>query len=382
MSTTAAPPEVIDADAVTVIDAPSRELVPIRHGVLHEVIRPLDPQQVVESMRTHQELLRKILDPSDWQGEADKSGSFVKKSGWRKVALAYNLTLGRVSEEVERNEDGVPQRATYTAYAEAPNGRRMEASGHCAFAESRFSGPRGNASKLENDMRATAETRAKNRAISDLIGMGKVSAEEVDAGTSTGPPFGPPIAEDQKGRLRDALRFLVALDDATGDADMSVTGVPSVDDLVKGVADDIMGLVAQYNDGNAYMPQIVATALLKVAGTRQKHAQAWRDPKAPNAPETQEPQTSRRATAPAPAVDPEQAARIVAAEAAVAQILNIGDGHDELRREADRRMRAINCGPEQIQRMLQEAGGSDGLHKLLGRIPASAPDSATTRKAA
>jgi hypothetical protein len=150
--------------------------------ITNEVIRPLAAADVKAAMVEHQALLREILDPSDWQGPPDQQGSFVKKSGWRKVALSYNLTLERVGEEVERDDGGTAQRATYTARAVAPNGRSVEATGHCAFSESRFSGPRGNTTKLENDMRATAETRAKNRAISDLIGMGKVSAEEVDAG--------------------------------------------------------------------------------------------------------------------------------------------------------------------------------------------------------
>ena len=43
----------------------------------------------------------------------------------------------------------------------------------------RFSNP-------ENDVRGTAHTRAKNRAISDLIGAGEVSAEEIDFSNTNG----------------------------------------------------------------------------------------------------------------------------------------------------------------------------------------------------
>lgn len=208
---------VIDATVVDEHDTPAPSTALQRREVRMEVIRPLDPQQVVASMREHQELLRAILDPSDWQGAPDAKGSFVKKSGWRKVALAYNLTLERVGELVERDDSGMPRRATYTARAVAPNGRSVEATGHCSFDESRFSGPRGNASKLENDMRATAETRAKNRAISDLIGMGKVSAEEVDAGTAAeGPPHGPGINDETAAKLRRALAYVLACDPLDG----------------------------------------------------------------------------------------------------------------------------------------------------------------------
>ena len=227
--------------------APSTSLV--RRAVTHEVIRPLDAAEVVASMRSHQELLRQILDPSDWQGNPDAQGSFVKKSGWRKIALAYNLALGRVSEDVERDPEGVPQRATYTAWAEAPNGRRVESSGHCAYSESRFSGPRGNVTKLENDMRATAETRAKNRAISDLIGMGKVSAEEVDAGAGGGgPAFGPPAEGDALTQMRKALAYLI--------------GVDAMDAQVG----DVLGKIEKAAGAPGYIPLIAARGVGYAAG--------------------------------------------------------------------------------------------------------------------
>lgn len=231
--------DVIDGTAEIV---PSREL----QRVSHEVIRPLDPGEVVGAMRTHQELLRKILDPSDWQGPPDATGSFVKKSGWRKVALAYNLALGRVSEEVERDEDGQPLRCTATWSAQAPNGRCMEASGHCAYAESRF---RGNVSKLEHDMRATAETRAKNRAISDLVGMGRVSAEEVDAG---GPAFGPSVNEAQAEQLRRAIGYVL---DGLGD---------------ESTIDDVLGGICVKAGASNYVPVIAMQAVGLVAGALKR----------------------------------------------------------------------------------------------------------------
>jgi hypothetical protein len=68
-----------------------------------------------------------------------------------------------------------PLRAEVWARAIAPSGRSMDGDGYCSVDEERFSGPRGNKSKLENDLRATATTRAMNRAISGLVGMGEVS---------------------------------------------------------------------------------------------------------------------------------------------------------------------------------------------------------------
>jgi hypothetical protein len=80
-----------------------------------EVLMPLDPERVVEGMRRYQQLLRDLLDQSDWQTE-DKNGNplerpFLKKSGWRKIARAFNLSFERVHSRVERDEDGTPARA-------------------------------------------------------------------------------------------------------------------------------------------------------------------------------------------------------------------------------------------------------------------------------
>jgi hypothetical protein len=181
-------------------------------NVQMDVIRPLNVEAVKASMVEHQRLLESILDPSDWQGKPDQKGSFVKKSGWRKIALAYNLTIENAGETVERDQFGKPLRATFTSRAIAPNGRGVESTGHCAYAESRFSGPNGNESKLENDMRATAETRAKNRAISDLIGMGKVSAEEAESGGGGAPaglPHGPDTTTEERQQTGRAIEYLL-----------------------------------------------------------------------------------------------------------------------------------------------------------------------------
>jgi hypothetical protein len=80
--------------------------------------------------------------------------------------------------EVERDEHGNPVRAEVWIRAVAPNGQYGDGDGYCSSEEKRFRSWRGK-QKLENDLRTTATTRAKNRAIADLVGMGEVSAEEI-----------------------------------------------------------------------------------------------------------------------------------------------------------------------------------------------------------
>jgi hypothetical protein len=187
------PPEAaIDTDAEETPSEPLPPPAPIRTLALaprppaeREVLMPLDPEQVVEGMRQYQRLLRDLLEPSDWQTE-DKYGNplerpFLKKSGWRKIARAFNLSFERVSSQVERDEQGNPLRAEVWIRAVAPNGQFGDGDGYCSLDEPRFERNCGRA-KLENDLRSTATTRAKNRATADLVGMGEVSAEEIAAG--------------------------------------------------------------------------------------------------------------------------------------------------------------------------------------------------------
>ena len=154
-----------------------------RTGPTREVLRPLDADDVAAAFDEYQALLPRLLDSSDYITEGDRR--FVKKSGWRKIARAFNLTVELVRLDVTRDKDGGPERAEAVARAIAPNGVAQDGDGYCSIEEERFRGERGRL-KAENDLRATATTRAKNRAIADLVGMGEVSAEEVDGGQSGG----------------------------------------------------------------------------------------------------------------------------------------------------------------------------------------------------
>ena len=197
------------ADAETTAEETPGALV---RQVSHEVLHPLNVEEQTAAMAEHQAMLRGVLDDSDYQ-EAGGGKRFVKKSGWRKIATAYSLSLEVVpgTDKVDRAEDGSVARASVWVRATAPNGRHAEGDGYCDVAEERFSGARGNKSKLENDLRGTASTRATNRAISNLVGMGDVSAEEMDAPKrgSEHHPHGEPASEDLARRFVGALHYLV-----------------------------------------------------------------------------------------------------------------------------------------------------------------------------
>jgi hypothetical protein len=179
----ASDPATTEADPVEPPAAATTALVRVQRA--EGTLMPLPAAQVVEGMRAYQQLLRELLEPSDWQTH-DKNGRpldrpFLKKSGWRKIARAFNLSFERIHSHVDRDEDGTPVRAEVWIRAVAPNGQYGDGDGYCSVDEGRFKSWRGR-QKLENDLRTTATTRAKNRSIADLVGMGEVSAEEVAPG--------------------------------------------------------------------------------------------------------------------------------------------------------------------------------------------------------
>ena len=203
-----------------------------------EVLVPLDADAVIAGMDAYQSLLPRLLDDTDYQGTG--SDRFVKKSGWRKIARAFNLSVEIVSISVERDGLGKPTRAECIARAVAPNGQIQDADGYCTISE--FTGRRADDVKLENTLRATATTRAKNRAIADLVGMGEVSAEETEQAGTPPPPFGPPVNAVRKGAATRALTFLL-------DSDAEAVWTDTV------------------ADARGYMPAVVAETICRIART-------------------------------------------------------------------------------------------------------------------
>lgn len=265
-----AQPEAIDGTAVELApaDAPSSTAV-VRRERRSEVIRPLSADDLVESFQAYQELLPKLLDAGDYQAAGrDRHGNprrFVKKSGWRKIATAFDLDVILIADEVERDAAGHPVRAKAIARAIAPSGRAMDGDGYCDAAEERFERQDGR-KKLENDLRTTATTRAKNRAIADLVGMGEVSAEEVSPADTA--DAAPPAASDALiATMVNALAYVFG-----GDAEA--------------VAKAGQALTAQYG---GEVPAIAAQAVVITASAIKRHREGGTDDPDPQTPSDADP---------------------------------------------------------------------------------------------
>lgn len=134
----------------------------------------------------YQELCQSILEDSDFQKiivkEKDETGKYVsverefkKKSAWQKLGRAFNVDTSIVEKEFQRTKMGRINEAYYCVRATLPNGRSVESDALCSRSE------KGKQNVSDHTIMATAKTRATNRAISELIGAGEVSSDEMTA---------------------------------------------------------------------------------------------------------------------------------------------------------------------------------------------------------
>ena len=112
-----------------------------------------------------------------------KGKLYRKKSYWRAVAMAFKLNVDLLQETQitsPANEKDWGWIATYCARAN--NGQYAVGDGACFASEKR-----GN--DTVHNVRSNAHTRAYNRAVSNLVGFGEVSAEEFNRETASPMPM-------------------------------------------------------------------------------------------------------------------------------------------------------------------------------------------------
>jgi len=133
------------------------------------VMPAVSTEEAVKAWDAYLDLKKKIATKDDTQ--IIQGREFFKKSYWRKLATFFNLSV----EVVEEREEGTEANRIYhfICKATAPNGRFAQGAGTCDQLE------KGRKNTIHNT-RSTAETRAFNRAVSNLVGGGEVSAEEMD----------------------------------------------------------------------------------------------------------------------------------------------------------------------------------------------------------
>ena len=143
----------------------------------------VDVEAAKAFMDNYQELVEALLDK-----KTDYQGGKKKKSAWRKLATAFNISDEPITKEIVRDENHQIISAYFEVKAVLPNGRSGFGVGDCSIFDKLKASDatmpsnfvlRKRFTNAEHDVIATAHTRAKSRAIADLIGAGEVSAEEL-----------------------------------------------------------------------------------------------------------------------------------------------------------------------------------------------------------
>ena len=156
-----------------------------------EIVAPqVDLKRALEVFNKFTEFKQKLLSKDDYlyigkDGKpTDKkhaAAEYIKKSGWRKFSTVFNLDCQILSKSREAHEDpeGLYYVWTYAVRVTAPNGRFQDAEG-VATSRDPFFTKGGKQVPEEKNIMLKSQTVAFNRAISDLIGGGAKTAEEVE----------------------------------------------------------------------------------------------------------------------------------------------------------------------------------------------------------
>lgn len=176
-------------------------------------------------MRAFEEFKRAVLTDGDFYEQGGKK--YVRKSGWMKYAMALGIStevFDEVCQTVKFN--GVDTLVyNFTAKASAPNGRFAIAVGSASSDEGKPW------AKALHSIRAMAQTRAVERAISNLVGGGEVGADELDTKT---------VEAEFKVRPRDANNANALHDQHDEDAAVSLEN--DIIDAVSGAGLDPNGI--------------------------------------------------------------------------------------------------------------------------------------------
>lgn len=180
---------------------PLESLVPVDKGTPLPIFTGSEMTTALVAYRE----LQTALDKSMPEQIMELDGKpFRKKGYWRAIAVAFNLTVEPLTEVREVHglfEDGRDNFGYVVTYrASTQTGRAMSGDGACfAIEKAKRRGDANPWASLphqasEHNVRSHAHTRAFNRAVSNLVGFGEVSAEEVDRDESQGNGHSAPSA--------------------------------------------------------------------------------------------------------------------------------------------------------------------------------------------
>jgi len=129
--------------------------------------------KLVEAMRRFEAIKTAMLVP-DRDTYTIQGKERIRKSGWRKLALAFGIS-DEISDDTQVTDPTDKDHIVYHVRVRAwtRDGRTVQGVGSASSREREFA-------HLEHDLHALAHTRAKSRAIADMLGSSDLVAEELD----------------------------------------------------------------------------------------------------------------------------------------------------------------------------------------------------------
>jgi len=160
-----------------------------------DIVLPVNIDGMKEAWKRFLQVKESLLDSDrvkynkyGYLAKPDEAGKdFIVKSGWRKVATAFNLTIDQNIGTPNKvwGEDSEGKYYTWLFPISpirviAPNGRYVDSVGVCSSRKPFFS-KKGDTriDPSEEDIVLMAQTVGINRGISDMVGGGEVSGEEM-----------------------------------------------------------------------------------------------------------------------------------------------------------------------------------------------------------
>ena len=159
-----------------------------------EIVAPIDVDRLAEAFKSFQEFKQRLLTKDDSVSIAGRQ--YLKKSAWRKWALACGVSdeivsFDRVPAQGKDQEGNFSYRVLVRAFHEK-SGRSSVGVAVASRKEKK------DWAHEEHDVLTLAHTRAKNRAIADLVGGGEVTAEEMTTAQEVPRESGPKREEQPK----------------------------------------------------------------------------------------------------------------------------------------------------------------------------------------
>ncbi|XP_020674069.1 uncharacterized protein LOC110093504 [Dendrobium catenatum] len=118
----------------------------------------------VSMFKQYQNAAMEILEKTDYT--MIRGNPFIKKAGWRKISFFFNISFEIRDKNIEYDDNRNVIRAEFLVRAFMQGGRFSDGWGSCDRREKHLNKP-------NHDIPSTAETRAKNKACQDLLGIGE-----------------------------------------------------------------------------------------------------------------------------------------------------------------------------------------------------------------